>query len=350
MFGFRSLRLHLTSSDLSTLARACATITVENKPAHESLALLSQQVSTRLLAEVLSRIADRVKKGDLLTSALLKEQALAGTVFCKAVAYSDTGNQENLYLRLAEYYDNDTRFHNKIFRLLKYPAFVLSGILGISGAMLGLLILDAVRKIKDLGSDSLPAATKTVLTAVSFASTHWQTLVLILILFIVAAWYLNVKHHWQSQVIGAMPFANNFCRKISLYRFSCAYSFLLAGKLSCSHACVTASTTVKNTLLRDTLLHALQKDALTTPSLSERIKSTDTFPPLVNEIISNTLMRQKEAALFKKIAEFYEEEIEAAVAAFVLIVEPVIVALIGIWGGGILLALYLPMLHAFGSH
>ena len=343
MFGICSLRLHLKSSELCTLARACGAIIAENKPISESLELLSKQVSTRLLAEALSRIAGRVKKGEILTSALLKEQSLAETILCKAVAYSEAGNLDTLCMRLAEYYENEARFHNKIFRLLKYPAFVLSGIIGISGAMLGFLISDAVRKITASGSDTFPAVTKIVLTAACFASAHWQILIVIFILLFGVAWYSNVKHHWLWHVIRALPFAKYFCRKISLRYFSLAYSFLLAGKLSYSHACVIAAATVNNILLRDMLVHALRngaKDAGTKLSLSERVKNSDTFPLLINEILSNTPMQQNEAEIFKKVAEFYEEEIEAAVAAFVLLVEPVIVALIGIFGGGILLALY----------
>ena len=354
MISIRFRKSNLKPSELGTLARNLAVIIAEKQPLPRSLESLSKQAVPEKIGKVLSRITAEIRKGNTLAAAILKQEHSIGSFFCQTVVCSESaGTLGNLLVQLAEYYGKDDSFQKKISRLLKYPALIAAGTIGIFSALLAFMIPAAVRKITMTGSDPLPAATKIALVAITFIAAHWQVLLLLVIisfLFFMCLLRSDAQPHWLERIIWNLPHVNNFSKKKSLRRFSHALYFLLSGGLSPVQALTIATETIKNDVLRDKLIFAARKDAVKNFSLADCFKRADIYPPVIIDMLLDTQKQQNGFQLFKKIADFYEEEIEAATNAFVVIIEPVIVIIMGLLGGGILLALYLPVLRAIGNH
>ena len=344
----------LSPSEMGMLARNCSTIITERRPLPGSLEALSKQTSTKKLAAVLSFIAAELRKGNTLGSAFRKREHLVGSFFCQMVAHGEAvGNLGFFLTRLADYYEKTGRFRNKLFHTLKYPAIVVAITTGVLCTLLFHFVPAAVRSILTY-TVTLPPATKIALAVVTFVPDHPQLLLVSLLLFILILsflWYTNVRLQWFDNIAWTIPLIGNFYRKNSLRRISFSLSFLLASGLSPSKALEMTAETVKNYKLRIKLMRAAQEKTGNNESLAAALKTSGgIFPSSILDTLSTIKEHRNREEQFRKIAEFYEEEIEAAVNALVLVIEPLVVAITGLLGIGILLMLYLPILHIFGSH
>jgi type IV pilus assembly protein PilC len=338
---------------MGILARNCSTIIAEKRPLPGSLEALSKQTSTKKLATVLSLIAAELRKGNTLGSAFQKQQHHVGPFFSQIVAHGEAGgNLGPLLTRLADYYEKTGRFRKKIFHTLKYPAIVVTITMGVLCTLLFFFVPAAVRSILTY-TGTLPTATKIALAAVTFVTDHRQSLLVSLVLFILILtflWYTNVRLQWFEKIAWNIPLFGNFYRGNSLRRISFSLSFLLASGLSPSKALEMTAETVKDTRLRIKLRRAAQEKIGNNESLAAALKAAGgIFPSSILDTLSAIKEHRNGGEQFKKTAEYYEEEIEAAVNALVLVIEPLVVAITGLLGIGILLALYLPTLHIFGQ-
>jgi type II secretory pathway component PulF len=351
---FSRLSNRLSHSESGTLARNLATIITAKRPLAESLEALSKQTTAEKLSAVLSLVAADLRKGSSLASAFQTQQRSVGLFFCQVVTQGETtGNLGPLLAHMADYYEKITRFRKKIFCTLKYPTIVVSITTGALGTALAFFVPAAVRSIQTYAG-TLPPVTKIALAAVTLVPDHRQlflALIVLFILFSACLWYTNDRLQWLEKIAWNIPLLGNLYRGNSLRRISSILSFLLSNGMNPSKALEITAETVKSTRLRIQLVRAAQEETGNNESLSAAFyASGGVFPSFILDTLSHTKEHRNRGEQFKKTAELYEEEIEASVTALVLVIEPLFVAITGLLGVGILVALYLPMLHVFGSH
>jgi type IV pilus assembly protein PilC len=315
----------------------------------ERLESLSNQETDKKVVDVLSLIAAELRNGSTFTAAIQKQSSRLGLFFCRTAAQGEAaGTLAPLLTFLADFYEKNDLFEKKINRTLRYPAIVLVITIAAIAALLAFFVPAAARSIT-MYHGTLPAVTKITLAVITFLSVHRQSALIFLLLLLGVPAGLRLANArvpwvpWQSlleTILWAIPVFGNFRRGYSLRRIAAGLSFLSAAGVTYCEALSLAAETVPNASLRHKLLRAEQEKH---PSLTAALKAAGIFPPGILGTISNG----NEGAQFNKIAEFYEEEVLAAVNAIVLVIEPFIVAIAGLLGVGILLALYLPALRSF---
>jgi type IV pilus assembly protein PilC len=347
----------LGRSALGRLARHCAVAFAEKRPIQrplpERLESLSKQEADKKLGDVLSLIAAELQKGSTFAGALQKQASRLGFFFCRIAALGETaGIRGPLLARLADFYEKDDRFDKKIHRTLRYPAVVLFVTTAAIAAVLAFFVPAAARSLSGY-TGILPAATKITLGIIAFISLHRQSVFLIVLLvcgFCACLPCLYVRLPWLEKISWTIPVFGNLCRDKSLRGMASGISFLLSIDLAPSETLTIMAETAPTALLRHKLLRAAQKKPGNTESLTAALKTHEVFPAGILDMLPDAKEPLLEGEPFEKMAGFYEEEILAAVNAIVMVIEPLIVAVSGLLGGGILLALYLPVLRTFGSH
>jgi type IV pilus assembly protein PilC len=270
---------------------------------------------------------------------------ILGTFFCRTTAHGMLSeNPDSFFSRLADHFEADECFIKKTLSTLKYPFLLMAGTTGALITVLAFIVPEAVRTISGL-SGKLPTVTRITLNALS--SLQYSMPLLVIIIFLIACiWYLNRMFPWPEKLAQRIPFLGGFLLMISLRRVAVSISFLLSNGIGISEAFEISAEAEGRSLLRTKLLRAAQEirgnKGLLITSLND---ANGIFPPAVFGTSSNAQGHPPDGRLFRKIADFYEEKIEAGLTAAILIIEPAFVAIAGFVCGGILAALYLPLLQ-----
>lgn len=298
-------------------------------------------------------IAADIRAGDAISRAFQKREPLFGAFFCSMVIQAEkSGNPGPVFLKLSEYYEKRLAFQKKITRLLKYPLFIL---LGTSGCFITLLLFIVPMGLRNVlaDPDNLSIVTKTAVSAAGFIQTHALDAVVlsaIIMVLIYCLWRSNLKSPWFSTFAWRIPVAGDVLRKNSLQRFALSLSALLSSGFDPAHALTISAAELRNIPLEKRILHALI-DTISGPGpIFSILKKLSIFPPFIIEMAINGKNPDHSDKHLKKIAAFYQDEVEAAFNAFAIIIGPVFVMVSGLLGIGVIVSLYLPVLKLVGNH
>jgi len=333
-------------TELKVLSRALSKAFASQQSLSQALDTLSHQQSLKKLGSFLRPIAFELKGTRSATQAFFKYENKIGTFFCEALRHGESSaDPEGFFSRLADYYEENDHFRKEIFRSLKYPAIIAAGATGAIVTLLAVSIPAAVRTIPAY-SENIPLITRIVLHALTVRPQVLLALLIITLFLLTCAWCSNAKFHLLDKLAHDVRFFGSFSRKLSLRRIALNLSFLLSNGVGISDALRISAGTLRYTPYRDKLIGIAQKIHENAASLPAAMKDAgDIFPPLVFDVLPDRKPPYSEAGYFRKIAEFYAEEIRTAVTVTAIVLEPLIVAIAGLLGGGILAALYLPLLR-----
>jgi type IV pilus assembly protein PilC len=333
--------------EVIALARGLAVVFAERQKLSSSAIIsLSKQRPLKRLSFILRIIAQELHEGRPAAEAFDGRDGIFGAFFCRTAAHGILSQKPGLFFsRLADHFEADEHFRKRTASILRYPFLFVSGAIGAMITFLAFIIPDAARTISVI-SGKLPPATHIAL----YVFSSLPLLLVTAVILSVCAWYSNRIFHWAEKCACGIPFIGDFYLKISLRRVALGISFLLSNGVGIPEAFEISAATVSNSPLRAKLLRAAQEmHGNGTPRLSALKDADGIFPPSVFDISSDAQDIQREGIPegmpFRKIADFYENEIEAGLTASILIIEPAIVAIAGFLGGGILAALYLPLLQ-----
>ena len=319
----------------------------------KSVDLLARQTTNKEILAALTLIAADIRKGSTMAQAFSKRERLFGPLFCSIIDNGEkSGNLKLLLAKLSEYYEKCETYRKKIASKVKYPLFVWIGTLGSIFTLLLFFIPIAIDRISHYDG-ILPAPTKMVLSLVSFLSSHFLLVIILPLLLLSVLTCLMLKDltpNWLDAAVGRFPLWRNFGRKNSLRRFSLALSLFISSGLDIAEVWKIAAITLKNKRLEFKILQATNKEIKDRRSLESWLKTANIFPALIVEPLTENKKQAPEGESFRKMAEFYQKEVETALGALVLVLGPAMVAFFGLLGGGALVAIYLPLLKLVGNH
>jgi type IV pilus assembly protein PilC len=305
------------------------------------------------VANALSAVAADIRSGDSISQAFQKHEPLFGAFFCSMVIQGEkTGNLAPAFMKLSEYYESRHAYHKKITRLLKYPLFIL---FGTSGCLITLLFFMVPMGLRNAlaGPEELAPAAEATASLFIFIQTHmldaalWSAFVIGLIFLL---WRGILKAALISALTWKIPVAGDVIRKNSLQRFALSLSTLLSSGFDSGHALTIAAAELRNRTQEKRILHALI-DTISSPgTVYSILKKLSIFPPFIIEMANNGKKTYQIDEYLKKIAAFYQDEVEAAFNAFAILAGPVFVMVSGLLGIGIVVSLYLPVFKLVGNH
>lgn len=320
-------------------------------PLVQCLDILSSQTENKKLAGAVKQVSADIQGGSTLADSLGKHPTIFNNLYSNMVAAGEaSGNLDTVLNRLAEYQEKSETLRRKIKGAMTYPLIVLIVAVLATTAMLTFVVPTFAQMFVDMGG-SLPLPTKIVMGLSDFFQHYFLLLIAVVVGAIVALSYYNKTEEGKLRIDSfklKLPVFGDLERKSSIGRFAQTLSTLLTSGVTILDALSITAKTAGNKVLEKGILKTLERitGGLT---IAEPLKETGVFPPMVIHMISVGEKTGDLADMLKKISEFYQEEVDAAVDALTSIIEPIMIIVMGIIIGGILIAMYLPMFDMIGT-
>ena len=156
-------------------------------------------------------------------------------------------------------------------------------------------------------------------------------------------WNSNLKSPWLSTLAWKIPFIGELIRKNSLQRFSLSLSTLLTCGFDNSHSLTIAAGELRNILLEKRILNSLVNRLNDPDALFTIPRELSIFPPVIMQMAQDDRLSGRQSEFFRKLSNFYQNEVEAAMNAFAILAAPLFVTIFGLLGLGMLVSLYFPL-------
>ena len=337
--------------DISRFTRQFATMISAGLPMVQCLEILGTQMESAELRKIVMKVKDSVQSGATLSEALSKHKKAYDDLYVNMVEAGEVGGAlDTILVRLANYREKADKLVRKVKGALVYPIVVMVVATGVTFAMLRFIVPIFAKMFAGLGAE-LPGPTKFVLGISNFLREQTLLLIFIVVLALIGfkLYLKNPKGRlsWDAFKLR-MPILGPLIRKSSIARFTRTLSTLLSSGVSILDALnITAKTSgnmVLQNAIKKSMISIAEGETITQP-----LKDSGVFPPMVTQMISVGEKTGGMDDMLSKIADFYDDEVDAAVAALTSIIEPVIIVFMGAIIGGMLIAMYLPMFDIIGK-
>ncbi|WP_045115240.1 type II secretion system F family protein [Plesiocystis pacifica] len=338
--------------DLVVFTRTFSTMVDAGLPLVQCLDMLSSQAENPRFGEMLGKIKAEVETGKSLSEAMGLYPKVFDDLFRNLVAAGEAGGILDLiFRRMATYLEKSAKLRRQVKGALVYPvAIIVVGLL-VMVIMMTFVLPTFEDMFKDLGAGSLPGPTRIVLAISHFITGHFLLLTIVGIALGVG-FSAAIKTPQGLLIFDTiklkLPVIGNVVRKGSVARFTRTLGTLLASGVPILDAMDIVAKTSGNVVIQNGILYAREKVA-EGKDIASPLLETGIFPPMVVQMIGVGEQTGAMDDMLQKIADFYEEEVDAAVAAMSAMLEPLILVFLGVGVGGMLIAMYLPIFDVAGG-
>ncbi len=333
------------SKNLAVFTRQFSVMIDAGLPLVQCLDILGKQEEDTNFAKVILQTRTDVEAGASLAEAMRKSPGAFDALYTNMVAAGEAGGLlDTILKRLADYIEKAVKLKSQVKSAMIYPIAVIVIAALVVGAILWKVIPTFATLFAGLGAE-LPLPTRVVI-AISNGFIAWMPFLLLggaLLSFLVKKYYGT--HKGRRVIDGLLlkaPVLGNILRKVAVARFCRTLSTLLGAGVPILDGLAITARTAGNAIVEDAVVYtrtSLERGE----SLSGPLKSTGVFPPMVTQMIHVGETTGALDTMLTKIAEFYEDEVDAAVAGLLTLLEPLMIAILGVIVGGIVISMYLPI-------
>ena len=344
-------RKRIKKVHISRFTRQFATMIGAGLPMVQCLEILSQQTESSEFRKIIATVKENVQSGTTLSEALSRQKKVYDDLYVNMVEAGEIGGAlDTILVRLANYREKADALARKVKGALVYPAVVVSVATLVTFIMLRFIVPVFAKMFRGVGAE-LPAPTQIILGVSAFLQSYMWIIVAMFVAALVGLRYYYKTENGRMNIDKFMlkiPVIGIVLRKSAVAKFTRTLGTLLSSGVSILDALEITAKTAGNRVIQ----RAIQRSVVSIAegdTITQPLKETGVFPPMVTQMIS---VGEKTGGLddmLNKIADFYEEEVDAAVAALTSLIEPVIIVLMGMVIGFILVAMYLPMFDIIGK-
>lgn len=343
LMGF--MRNHVSSKDVVIFTRQLATMLDAGLPLAQSLATVQEQTSNRALKSIVADLAANINGGQPLSDSLAKYPKVFNNVYVALVRAGETsGTLDQSLMRLANQQEHDADQLSKIRGAMVYPAIVLAVIIAVVIFMLVTLIPEVANMYEDLGR-TLPPTTQFLLSVVNFFGKFWYIIIAVLGagIFFLRRWIATTdgRKAWDTLKLN-LPLVKGLLRKLYMARFSRTSEVLLRSGVSMMETLRISADAVNNVVIKEELTHAIGK-VKNGKALSEALSDQDYILKFVPQMIKIGETSGGIDAMLGKVADYYDKEVDNAIATISTLIEPVLMILMAFLIGFIVLAVLVPI-------
>jgi type IV pilus assembly protein PilC len=331
--------------DLSVFSRQFATMINSGLPILRALAILSEQSDNKALAETLAACRGDVEHGASLSGAMVKHPKAFNDLYVSMVKSGETGGSlDTTLLRLASMLEREVHLRGKIKSAMTYPVAVVGLVVLIMSAML-LFVVPQFEGIYTQLGGTLPLPTRALLAISDAFKSFWY--IGVGLIFLARFLFRRFKRTDQGRlaidrVKLRIPVFGNLFHKTALSRFSSTFAMLLSAGVPILQALDIVSDTVNNKVIA-AAVNDVQSSVREGESIARPLARHDVFPPMIVQMIAVGEETGQVDTMLEKVAQFYDQEVEASVDALTSLIEPLLIAVIGACVGAAVIALYMPM-------
>jgi type IV pilus assembly protein PilC len=333
------------AKNLAVFTRQFSVMIDAGLPLVQCLDILGSQEEDKNFAEIINQTRMSVEQGASLADAMRKNPRAFDSLFTNMVAAGEAGGiLDTILKRLATYIEKAVRLKGQVKSAMIYPIAVLVIASLVVAVILWKVIPTFADMFASLGAD-LPLPTRVVI----WMSHALVTYFLFIIGTIVAVgWSFRTYYktdggrHVIDAAVLKMPILGLIMRKIAVARFCRTLATLISSGVPILDGLEITAKTAGNAIVEDAIM-STRKSIEHGETISAPLKETQVFPPMVVQMIGVGEATGALDTMLAKIADFYEEEVDTAVAGLLTLLEPIMIAVLGVIVGGIVIAMYLPI-------
>jgi type IV pilus assembly protein PilC len=336
----------VTAADIAIFSRQLATMMTAGIPLVQSFDIVGAGHENPAMQKLILAIKADVEGGTALADALAKHPLHFDDLFVSLVAAGEqAGALETLLDKIATYKEKTEAIKKKIKKALFYPAAVVVVALVVTVILLIYVIPEFESLFQGFGAD-LPAFTRFVIDISKFVqSTGW----LLLLGTVGGVWgFLYAKkrnravQHFVDRAMLKIPILGTILHKSAIARYARTLSTTFAAGVPLVEALSSVAGATGN-IVYEGAVNRMRDEVATGQRLQRAMENTDLFPNMVNQMIAVGEESGSLDAMSAKVADFYEEEVDNAVDSMSSLLEPLIMAILGVLVGGLVIAMYLPI-------
>ena len=333
--------------DLAVFSRQFATMINSGLSLLRALTILGEQTSNRRLAEVVTLVRAQIEQGTSLSAALAKHPKIFNRLYVSMVRAGEIGGfLDQVLLNVADTFEKEVTLRGKIRSAMTYPVVVFAMVLMIVSAML-IFIVPTFAALYDSLGGTLPLPTRLLMGASDGLRRFFPLVVLAVVGAVFAFRRLKATPTGRYQLdrfkLKVKVFGPLF-HKSALSRFSRTLATLIHSGVPILQALEIVAETVNNMVI-SRAVRDVQDSVREGESLALPLSKHPTFPAMVVQMMAVGEETGALDTMLSKVADFYDQEVEAAVASLTSMIEPILIAVMGAAVGGMVIALYLPLFN-----
>jgi len=351
-FSLPTFKAGVNAKDLAVFTRQFSVMIDAGLPLVQCLEILAGQQENKTFESVLTTTRASVEGGTTLSAAMRQHEKVFDALYVNLVEAGEAGGiLDTILQRLANYIEKNVKLKRAVKSALVYPVAVLL----VAGGVITLLLWKVVpifaTLFLGLGVD-LPLPTRIVIALSNFIGSIFG--LMILVVFVAMAVALKLWHGTEQGrfildgMLLKMPLVGILLRKIAVARFTRTLGTLISSGVPILEGLDITARTAGNAVI-EKALGQVRKALEQGKNLADPLKETNVFPGMVTQMIGVGEQTGAMDAMLQKIADFYEEEVDAAVKDLLAALEPAMIVFLGVVVGGIVISMYLPLFSLIGK-
>jgi len=334
-----------STEDLVIFTRQLSTMISAGIPLLECLEVLQEQADKPGLKLVLGEVIEKVRSGSDFSESITAYPKVFSKIYINMIKAGEASGQLDIILiRLAEYLESAQALKREIKSAMTYPVISLTLILLIVVGLMVFIIPQFEKIFKGLGVE-LPLPTKILMAMSTIMKSYywaWVPAIIGLIVGFMAIIKTNKGEYYYHWLNLRLPVFGDLFRKVAISRFARTFSTLIKSGVPILGALEIVASTSGNRLLENAI-NTAKENVRKGETLSEPLSRSKIFPPMVTRMIGIGEKSGALEALLEKIAEFYDQQVKAAVEGLTSMIEPLMIGMMGVIVGGIVIAIMMPI-------
>lgn len=331
--------------DIVIFSRQLATMIDAGIPLVHALGILAEQIENKDLRGIVTAVSQDIEEGMSFSDALAKHPQVFSDLFINMAKAGETsGMLDEVLDRLALYLERSAALSRKVSSSLVYPAVVVSMAVLITAVLL-LKVVPTFKGIFEALGGKLPLPTQALIMASDLLRRYFLLCLgaLVILGFSFKKYISTAKGRYNfDRYKLKVPVLGPLSRKIAVAKFSRTFATLVKSGVSVLNSLDIVSKTSGNKVVEETVVNC-SKSVRDGEPIAGSLSKSGVFPPMVCRMISVGEQTGQLEKMLAKIGDFYDEQVDAATSALTSMIEPLVIAFLGIVVGGIVISLFLPV-------
>jgi type IV pilus assembly protein PilC len=331
--------------DLAVYSRQLSVLIDAELPLIQSLNILIEQTKNRYFKKVITSIREDVEAGASLNQAKRKFPKVFDDLYCNLIGSGEqSGSLDIMLRRISDYIEKILKLRSQVRQAMVYPVAIFSFSVLVMIFMMWKVIPVFASIFIELGA-KLPLLTQITTGASNFVANNILLLFLGIIILILGLRYFRrtaVGRRIFDRMLLRIPLFGNLLTKVAISRLTRTLSTLLSGGVAMLESLKITSSTTGNVIIEESVMDA-RRQVGEGRTLSDSFKETGRFPFLLTQMVSVGEATGTLDAMLSKLADFYDEEVNATVATLLSVLEPILLIFVGGVVGLMIVSMYLPI-------
>jgi type IV pilus assembly protein PilC len=336
---------HIKMRDVVIFTRQFSTMINAGLPLVQALTILAEQSQNKTLADITRKVVFDVESGNTVADAMGKHPKAFSPLYVNMVAAGEAGGiLDTILMRLATFMEKNDALVRKVKGAMIYPSVIMS-VAGIAVTVLLIFVIPVFENLFSSAGLALPLPTRVVMGMSRFLKGYWY----MVIAAVMSAFFLYKRYTATSdgrlrvdRILLHIPVLGDVLRKSAVSRFTRTLGTLVSSGVSILDGLEITAKTAGNRVVQDAIMESRASIA-GGDTIAQPLKKSGVFPPMVISMISVGEQTGGLDEMLTKIADFYDDEVDAAVGNLLSLLEPLMIVFLGVVVGGMVVAMYLPI-------